>query len=91
MQSLVNAALLDQERRIIEASPKEVMGTRYQRKREGPSGGCCKVCGSKLFRHNKSGFCSKTAACRAGQQRDWNQHNQARRREIGRNYARRKG
>jgi hypothetical protein len=82
MHSLVDAALLDQERRILDASPKEVMGTRYQRRREGAGGGNCGVCGSKLFRHNKSGFCSKTAECRAAQQRDWNKHNLERRREI---------
>lgn len=52
---LIAAALRDQERRVLEATPRQIDGQVFYE---------CRACGGKLRPKNRSGFCSQTAACR---------------------------
>jgi hypothetical protein len=65
MDPLIAAALRDQERRILEATPREVSRERAGRPRTNMtrSGGTCGACGGSIATWNATGFCSRTKAC----------------------------
>lgn len=77
MDALIEAALRDQERRILEARPRQISeaGSKWKKGRPGVAGTCCGSCGGGLASWNTSGFCSRTADCRAALQRDWSKRN----------------
>jgi hypothetical protein len=54
MQSLVDAALRDQERRILDATPAEIEAKKYR---------CCRNCGGRLRGNNRSGYCVTNKQC----------------------------
>ena len=58
--NLVEAALLDQERRILEATPRQL---------QGGGNRSCRVCGYRVRADNKLRVCSRTRECRAEYQR----------------------
>lgn len=58
--NLVDAALLDQERRILEASPKEVQGSASK----WPRVPCEAKCGAMLAHNSKNHFCRKCREAR---------------------------
>lgn len=55
MQSLVEAALLDQERRILAATPEEINARRFR---------VCRNRERRLRTSNQSGFCFVNPDCR---------------------------
>jgi hypothetical protein len=59
MRSLVDAALRDQERRILAATPAEITGRIWSE---------CRNCEGRLRTNNKSGFCSKPPCVKIAQQ-----------------------
>lgn len=54
MQSLVDAALRDQERRILNATPDEIDGRRHK---------TCRNCARKLRGNNRIGYCQTEKRC----------------------------
>jgi hypothetical protein len=61
MESLVDAALRDQERRILDASPGEIDASPWK---------TCRNCGHKLRGNNRIGFCQTNKQCAVLAQRE---------------------
>lgn len=59
--TLVDAALLDQERRVLEAEPRSL--------REA---GSCRICREAIGTNNTIGICSRSGECRTAYMQEYN-------------------
>jgi hypothetical protein len=70
--NLVDAALLDQERRVLAAAPIDIDRPVAARR-------SCECCGGKLRTNNRIGYCKRTPECVTAGQAAWRERIKRRR------------